>query len=69
MKRLILFAAACSIITNAYSQNITGKIVDEQNVPLSYANVVRSRFLIQLSFQDYQRREWGIFRIKAYGKR
>lgn len=40
MKRLILFAAACSIITNAYSQNITGKIVDEQNVPLSYANVV-----------------------------
>ena len=40
MKRSILFAAACGIITNAYSQDITGKIVDEQNVPLSYVNVV-----------------------------
>lgn len=40
MKRFILGAAVCGILTHAYSQDITGRIVDEQNAPLSYANVV-----------------------------
>ena len=40
MKRLILFAAACGMMTEAYSQDITGRITDERNVPLAYANVV-----------------------------
>lgn len=40
MKRLFLLAAACGTMVNVYSQNITGKIVDEQNLPLPYASVV-----------------------------
>lgn len=40
MRRLILTVLCLSALISMKAQNITGKVVDEQGMPIEYANIV-----------------------------